>query len=295
MRGRRLIVERGASLDADFIADDLELPGRVGQRIDKVVAGIGVDGAERGDDGAGRGILLHRATGDGDVAGRLVLNIRDHVWRVVRAELSQLDHGRRLCRHRLQGGGLGGETLSRRSNRQRPVGGWRNRREHHDIACCRTRQGWRRNNYQIRRGHLRADRGVRRDRNADDHRCADFLPVGRRGRAVIGRRSGDLVDPGVGDGCRSPQIVVNARASTSLMRVGELRRPLVIVLNQNGRFIGLLQRPDQFIQVFIFRYDETVYNPHGRDAPAQDRIFSSASRYLAPVVLRFIAGRYVSL
>ena len=74
VRGGGLVVEAGAGLYPDLVADDLELAGRVGaQRIGEGRAGIRVGRAQRGDDGPGRGVLLHRAAGDGDVGRGLVL------------------------------------------------------------------------------------------------------------------------------------------------------------------------------------------------------------------------------
>ena len=68
-----LEIDIGACRDADLIADDLEVAGRiVRDRIGMAVARIHIDGAQGGDRRACRRTFIDRAAGERDVARRLI-------------------------------------------------------------------------------------------------------------------------------------------------------------------------------------------------------------------------------
>src|SRR6185437_6178916 len=77
VRGGGLVVEGGAGLEAQLVADDLELAGGIGgEAVGEALARIRIGGAQRGDDGARGGVLGDGAAGDRDV-GRGLVDVGD--------------------------------------------------------------------------------------------------------------------------------------------------------------------------------------------------------------------------
>ena len=74
MRCRSFVVEVRARFDPNLVADHLELArGIGGQSIGEALARIGIGRAQRGHHSPEACVLLHGATRNDDIGGRLVL------------------------------------------------------------------------------------------------------------------------------------------------------------------------------------------------------------------------------